>query len=188
MTTNNMFSFQDKQAILKFVRSVIKSRLDGTEKPELAAKIPGIKNPGACFVTLHTADNMLRGCIGNIAATENLGANLEHNAVNAAFLDPRFPAVASVDELNTLKIEVSVLTPMRDISSADEFIPGQHGIVLMLHGRSAVFLPQVAPEQGWDRETTLRHLSMKAGLPSDAWQNASARFRVFEALVFAEDK
>lgn len=188
MTVNNMFSPKDKQAILTFVRSVIECRLTGAKTPELPAGIPGANSPGACFVTLHTADNMLRGCIGNIAAMENLGANLEHNAVNAAFLDPRFPAVASTAELNTLKIEVSVLTPMEDIASADEFIPGQHGIVLMLHGRSAVFLPQVAPEQGWDRETTLRHLSMKAGLPSDAWQNAAARFRVFEALVFAEDK
>jgi AMMECR1 domain-containing protein len=52
-------------------------------------------------------------------------------------------------------------------------------------GRSAVFLPQVAPEQGWDVETMLSHLSLKAGLPKDAWREG-ARFEVFEAIVFGE--
>ena len=34
-------------------------------------------------------------------------------------------------------------------------------MTLSLRGRMAVFLPQVAPEQGWDLETTLTHLSRK---------------------------
>ena len=48
---------------------------------------------------------------------------------------------------------------------------GKHGMVLSKQGRSAVFLPQVAPEQGWDIDQTLTHLSMKAGLPPDAWKD-----------------
>jgi len=55
-----------------------------------------------------------------------------------------------------------------------------------MRGRSAVFLPQVAPEQGWDIATTLTHLSVKAGLPGDAWMSEAAEFYVFEAIVFAE--
>jgi AMMECR1 domain-containing protein len=42
----------------------------------------------------------------------------------------------------------------------------------------------VAPEQGWDRETTLRHLASKARLPADGWKTAS--FNVYEAIVFTE--
>jgi AMMECR1 domain-containing protein len=49
-----------------------------------------------------------------------------------------------------------------------------------------VFLPQVAPEQGWDLAATLTHLSRKAGLPPDAWKDPRARFTVFEAIVFHE--
>ena len=51
--------------------------------------------------------------------------------------------------------------------------------------RSAVFLPQVAPEQGWGIEETLTNLAMKAGLPPDAWREG-ASFTVFEAIVFHE--
>ena len=53
-------------------------------------------------------------------------------------------------------------------------------------GRSAVFLPQVAPEQGWNLEETLTYLSRKAGLPADAWRAPDAAFTVFEAIVFSE--
>ena len=58
-------------------------------------------------------------------------------------------------------------------------------MTLTKHGRSAVFLPQVAPEQGWGIEETLTHLAMKAGLPPDAWREG-ASFTVFEAVVFHE--
>jgi len=54
-------------------------------------------------------------------------------------------------------------------------------------GRGAVFLPQVATEQGWTLEETLTHLSLKAGLPPDAWREGAA-FTVFEAIVFSEDR
>ena len=58
-------------------------------------------------------------------------------------------------------------------------------MVLSKQGSSAVFLPQVAPEQGWDLPTTLTHLSMKAGLRPDDWKDG-ASYLVFEAIVFGE--
>ena len=63
---------------------------------------------------------------------------------------------------------------------------GRHGMVLELGNRSAVFLPQVAPEQGWDLPATLTQLARKAGLPADAWRDPRAKFTVFEAIVFHE--
>ncbi|MPM62885.1 hypothetical protein SDC9_109763 [bioreactor metagenome] len=58
-------------------------------------------------------------------------------------------------------------------------------MTLSKHGRSAVFLPQVAPEQNWDLPTTLTHLAMKAGLGPDDWREG-AQFTVFEAVVCHE--
>ena len=49
--------------------------------------------------------------------------------------------------------------------------------------RSAVFLPQVAPEQGWDVQTMLTHLSLKAGLGPVDWKSG-ASFETFRAQVF----
>jgi len=183
---NAMFNLEQKRILLHLAREVMASRLRHHPAPPVPDDIPGLEQIGSCFVTLHTAEGELRGCIGNISATEALGENIRHNAANAAYGDPRFRPVATLHELDALVVEISVLTPMVEIDSAENFEVGKHGIVLMLLGRSAVFLPQVAPEQGWDRKATLEYLGLKAGLPREAWLDPRARFFVFEAIVFSE--
>lgn len=181
-----VFNDEQKKAILRFVRETIAARFGRPLRPGLDGMGGMMNRTGACFVTLETGpEHRLRGCIGNIAAMEPLIKNLERNALNAAFHDPRFPPLEE-HELDEIEIDVSVLTPMTPIASPDDFIVGEHGIVLEYLGRHAVFLPQVAPEQGWNREQTLSHLSAKAGLPSDAWRRPGAKFQVFTAIVFGE--
>ncbi len=179
------FTCENKQEILAFARAVIASKFDNTKVKTLSAMDGKMAETGSCFVTLHKAGGALRGCIGNIIAFEPLGENLKHNALNAAFGDPRFPRVVE-EELADLELEVSILTPPRPIVSPDDFIIGEHGIILRCRGRSAVFLPQVAPEQRWDREETLTNLCYKAGLPFKAWQSGDAELSVFTAIVFSE--
>ena len=91
------------------------------------------------------------------------------------------------EEAAAIDIEISILTPPRPVGSWKDIVIGKHGMVLSKAGRSAVSLPQVAPEQGWDIDETLTHLSMKAGLPSDAWREG-ADYLVFEAQVIHEKK
>ena len=68
--------------------------------------------------------------------------------------------------------------------SFDVIEPGRDGVLLEKGPRKAVFLPQVATEQGWGRRELLEHLALKAGLPRDGWRDAS--FSVFRAEVFGE--
>lgn len=138
------------------------------------------ENRGA-FVTLHL-DGALRGCIGRITSDKPLAVTIADCGRSAAVRDPRFAPV-SPDELPFLALEVSVLTPLREVAGPDEIELGRHGILLDADGRQAVFLPQVPGEQGWDLETTLRQLAGKAGLSPEAWRKG-ARFQVFEAEVF----
>lgn len=187
MNENEFYTHEEKILMLRLARSAMESVLKKEKVPGTSKAPEKFHETASCFVTLHTTpDRNLRGCIGNIGGFEPLALNIVHNAVNAAFRDPRFQPVSSLEELKTLEIEISVLTPPQDIISPDEFIIGKHGIILLKNGRSAVFLPQVAPEQGWDKETTLSHLSMKAGLSHDAWKEKDASFKVFSAIVFSE--
>lgn len=179
------FTPEEKRKILAFVRKTIAAEFEGKNVRPLSGMNGKMKETGSCFVTLHNSQGGLRGCIGNIAAFEPLGKNIAANALNAAFRDPRFPRLLP-EELADLEIEVSILTPARPIASPEEFVIGEHGIILQCRGRSAVFLPQVAPEQGWDREATLTHLCYKAGLPFRAWQSEDAKLSVFTAIVFSE--
>ena len=137
----------------------------------------------ATFVTL-TIRGRLRGCIGDIIPQRPLWDSVTARAMSAAFDDHRFSKLTR-EELDKVDIEVSVLTPPGPIASPREIVIGRHGVILQKNGRGAVFLPQVAPEQGWDVPTMLTHLSLKAGLPPDAWQEG-CQFFAFTAQIFRE--
>ena len=89
-------------------------------------------------------------------------------------------------EVRDITIEISVLSQMKKINGPDEFIVGKEGILIRKGSASAVFLPQVATEQGWDRAETLCQLCRKAGLFPDAWKDDDMEFFVFTANVFHE--
>ncbi len=177
------FSPQERRRILAFVRDVIGRNLAGAELPEVP-ELPRLMQPGACFVTLKE-EGELRGCIGNLDAFEPLGENLIRNAVNASEQDPRFPPL-DPEELMFVTLELSILSAPEPIASPEDFTVGLDGVVLSCGSRRAVFLPQVAVEQGWDRETTLFCLAHKAGLEPDAWRRPDCRLSVFRAEVFGE--
>lgn len=146
---------------------------------------PRLKANTATFVTLKIRGD-LRGCIGSLSPVEPLYLSVHHNAVNAAMHDPRFSPVKSA-ELPDITVDVSILSPIRDIPNLDAFKLGQHGIVLGKGLARAVFLPEVAAEQGWTKAETLAHLSQKAGLSADAWR-AGAQIQVFESVVLTMGK
>lgn len=145
---------------------------------------PKLKLQMATFVTLKIQGE-LRGCIGSLAPEESLCLSVHHNAINAAMNDYRFHPVQPV-ELPRLEIHISILSPITDIPSIDAFKLGQQGIILEKGMHRAVFLPEVAIEQGWTKEETLSYLSRKAGLPSDAWRK-DTRFKVFESVGISMD-
>jgi len=139
------------------------------------------------FVTLkHRANGALRGCIGNIIGAAPLYELVRRLARESAFHDPRFSPVR-LAELPYLRIEISVLSVPTEIESPNQIVVGRDGVILTCGMHRALFLPQVAPEQGWDRETMLDHLAAKAGLPPKAWKQPNCHFSVFQAQVYEED-
>jgi AmmeMemoRadiSam system protein B/AmmeMemoRadiSam system protein A len=139
---------------------------------------------GAAFVTLKK-EGRLRGCIGSLTFTEALVENIINNAYNAARRDPRFPAVTA-KELPAIEVSISCLTRPRRIPHVDAFVVGAHGIVFETGDHRGVFLPQVAPELGWDKETTLEQLAQKAGLAATDWRRRDATFSVFETVAIGQ--
>lgn len=177
----------DCARLLKLARDTIARALESGERAA-AATVPeklteGMKAVRGGFVTLHKRGD-LRGCIGEIVPRREIWQAVREQALNAAFNDPRFPALRK-DELKEIDIEISILTPPRPVGSWREIEIGRHGMVLSKGGRSAVFLPQVAPEQGWGIEDTLTHLAMKAGLGPEDWRDG-ADYLVFEAQIARE--
>jgi AmmeMemoRadiSam system protein B/AmmeMemoRadiSam system protein A len=175
----------EKRVLLELARESIRGHLS-SRKTSLPDDLPDrLRREQGVFVTLRSQGH-LRGCIGHMADDTPVSQLVAAMALQAAFNDMRFPHV-ELDELPEIEIEISLLTPLRRIGSPAAIEVGRDGVLLRKEGRSAVFLPQVATEQGWDRDTMLTHLCRKAGLPPNAWQEKCDLF-VFQAEVFSESE
>ncbi len=175
----------EKKALLVFARKAIQQKIT-TQMVPLARNLPArMLFPQGAFVTLRK-DGELRGCIGHIAPDYELGKTIGAMAIHAAFNDPRFTALQK-SELNHIEIEISVLSPMKSIKNYEEIVLGRDGALLTKGSHSAVFLPQVATENNWNRSEMLDHLCNKAGLPTGCWKR-DADFKVFQADVFSESQ
>ncbi len=176
-------SDRDKRQMLQWVRQVITGAL-GEEippKPDFSSY-----PPCGAFVTIHKA-GQLRGCIGYTIAEDPLETTLEDAARSAAFRDPRFPPLGQ-EELELIDLEISLLTPPEEIDSPDELEMGVHGALIRAGFHSGLFLPQVATEQGWEREEFMDHLCLKAGLPRNHWRKGEYRLFRFSAIIISEKK
>jgi len=175
----------DKKKLLAFARETL-SRLFLTDTVPLARGFNStLQQPRGAFVTLKKK-GALRGCIGRIIGDEPLGKIVGAMAIQAAFNDSRFRPLTA-DELNDIEIEISVLTPMKQVGGAADVVIGRDGVLLSKDGHHAVFLPQVAPEQGWNSKELLDNLCLKAGLETGCWKQG-AQFSTFQAVVFSESQ
>ncbi|MBP5300889.1 MAG: AmmeMemoRadiSam system protein B [Victivallales bacterium] len=175
---------EQQDYLLKLARETIGAVADGRECLPAVPPADGLLAPAAVFVTLHK-HGKLRGCIGTISAQMPLYKAVVNYSKLAAFEDPRFPPVTK-EELPELQIEISVLSPMRKISSPGEIMPGRHGVTVRQGFRHGLFLPQVW-EQLPDLESFMGYLcAEKAGLDWDAWKNPKTELKVFTVFAFEE--
>jgi AmmeMemoRadiSam system protein A len=176
---------RDKRDLLSIARRTLEYYIPNRELPKIdQTKFSKSlqKNCGA-FVTFHKQGN-LRGCIGRFDAVEPLFKVVQEMAVASATQDYRFTPVQQ-NEIKELEIEISVLTPLQRINSADEFILGKHGIYIKKGSRTGTFLPQVATETGWTKEEFLGHCAQdKAGIGWNGWKDSE--LYVYEAIIFSE--
>ncbi len=173
-----------RQKILNLARRTIAAHLEGRPEPPLEAAEKALGQNQGAFVTLHRQE-ALRGCIGQFEGQGALARTIQDMALSAAFRDPRFSPLSSFEELEECDIEVSVLSPLKE-SRPEEVEVGRHGVYIVKGFNRGVLLPQVAVEQGWDREAFLDHTCLKAGLSPGCWRDPEAQILTFEAEVFGE--
>ena len=175
---------QEKVILLATARAAMRQHL-GLGQARHPEPTETLRQKGGAFVTLHSSEGRLRGCIGQTVASDPLIDTVRKVAVSSAFHDPRFPPVTA-DELEGLELEISVLSPLRRIADIGEIEVGRNGILLRQGVHSGLLLPQVATENGWDRETFLDHTCLKAGLSPGCWRAERTHIETFAAIVFNE--
>ncbi len=189
------FSEEQGQALVQLARKTIQERLgiQSEEGESLSQTLTedAFQAKRGVFVTLNKKGR-LRGCIGCLEARESVLDGVRHNAINAAFRDPRFTPVAR-SEMDDMDIEISILTDPMPLEYTDykdllaKLRPGIDGVIIRLGYAGATFLPQV-----WDqlpkKEEFLAHLCAKAGLPSDEWKQGNLEVSTYQVQYFEEPK
>jgi AmmeMemoRadiSam system protein B/AmmeMemoRadiSam system protein A len=174
-------SEQEKEELLRLAYSTVNLYIKENKLPEYKPQSANLLRNCGAFVTLKK-HGMLRGCIGFIEPVLPLHQAVMQASIYAACKDSRFTPVTQ-DELEDIRVQISVLTPLEKISDPNSVMVGKHGLVIAKDGKRGLLLPQVAVEQNWTRETFLERTCLKAGLPRTAWRNGAEIF-VFEAIVF----
>ncbi|HEY2108270.1 MAG TPA: AmmeMemoRadiSam system protein A [Candidatus Acidoferrales bacterium] len=172
-----------KQALLDVARRAV---ILAVERRELLENLPddeALRQLASAFVTLHRMGR-LRGCVGQLASKDPLVSVVAYCAMAAALDDPRFAPMTS-PELEGLAIEISVLSPLVEISS-EQIEPGKHGLMITRGGRRGVLLPQVAEQFGWTAERFLEETCLKADLERDDWKQPGTVVQGFTAEIFSE--
>jgi len=183
-----MISPSEGKILLKLARDSIATKFSGNI-PELK-DYEKFSDKQGVFVTIHK-DSELRGCIGYPEPVMPLNEAIINAARAAGFEDPRFSPLKK-EELDTIKIEISVLTVpiLLEVKIPDEFLKkikiGRDGLIIRAEYSSGLLLPQVPVEHKWDVKEYLFHLSMKAGLQPDAWTDLSNKIYSFQAQIFSE--
>ncbi len=178
---------QAAERLIRLASRAIREGLhaDHPGDPDLAGCPPELLAYRACFVTLSSRAEGLRGCRGVLEARRSLAAEAWHNAFASAFDDPRFAPVER-GELEQLEIGISVLGPLQPVSVGSEqellalLMPGQDGLVLAWRNRRATFLPKVWEALPEPRDF-LHQLKIKAGLPADFW-SAEIQLQQYSAV------
>ncbi|MDZ7850924.1 MAG: AmmeMemoRadiSam system protein A [Halodesulfurarchaeum sp.] len=168
-------------------RSVVEAVVETGVKPKRPEPVdPVFQIDRGAFVTLKQADK-LRGCIGRPTPEQPALKAIRAAAADAATADPRFQPVQP-RELPRVRVEVSVLTPPRQLDAPNpELVTvGKDGLIVSGRGNGGLLLPQVPVEQDWDAKTFLAQTCRKAGLPADCWRESDVSIQRFSAQIFEE--
>ena len=188
-------NLDEGRTLVHLARRAITSYLENKQiirsPQEISEKL---QRKSGVFVTLNTIKPVrdLRGCIGFPYPSDQLASATIKAAVYAATDDPRFPPVSLDEFMDSVVVEVTVLTPPQSLKTHDrtglpEMISvGRHGLIIEGLGSSGLLLPQVATEWGWDASEFLTQCCLKAGLPPDSWLLHGVEVKVFEGEIFGE--
>jgi uncharacterized protein (TIGR00296 family) len=186
---------EDGQFLVKLARRAAATYLEAGKVISVPESVASeLREKCGVFVTLNKIEGgkkELRGCIGLPYPTSLLAAAVIESAISSATQDPRFPSV-SLDELDHIVFEVSVLTPPELVEAGKpteypaKIRVGKDGLIVERGYHKGLLLPQVPVEWDWDEEQFLCQCCLKAGLPPDCWLLNDTKIHRFSCILAQE--
>lgn len=183
MKYKNLLLKLARESINYFVRYKKEIQINLDEIPKELQELRGV------FVSIYK-NNELRGCIGFPYPIYPLALAVI-KAAKEACRDPRFEELKE-EELNEIRIEVSVLSEMKRIDSKvksrEEIIRllnKNKGYMIVRGINSGLFLPQVWEKIKNEKEF-IENLCYKAGLDKNCWLDKNTEIYEFEAEIIKD--
>ncbi len=177
-----MLTQEEKETLLSLTRTYLRDTLIHGQKEPIRSTLNGLQRSGGVFVTL-IKQGQLRGCIGRLNSEKPIYSCVQELVLSAALNDSRFTPV-SIEELESLSIEISLLSPFEKVLDQESIHIGTHGLYFLYQNYSGLLLPQVAIKQGWDVDAFLSQITRKAGVPSISWSQGD--LFIFTAEIIKE--
>lgn len=170
--------------LVDFAKRTIEAKVKNTSLPTFEHSDIIFNNRTGLFVSLKK-NGKLRGSIGHISETNiPIKELVAQMAVAVAKDDYRFPPVQEA-EFDQIKVTISILDPLKQISKLEEIRVGEHGVYLKQDNKAGVFLPQVWQEMP-DFDKFMEELcSQKAGLEKSCYKDKKTQIYIFTAQVFS---
>ena len=182
---NSYFNAEEETQLLHIAKLAVHDAIKKNEKVSLdSIKIlPKLQEQLGAFVTLYK-NGALRGCIGRFEPDQPLHDVIVDMSISSALHDTRFNKV-SINELEELTFEISVLTPRKKINSLGEIIIGKHGIYVQYGSKNGTYLPHVATQMNWNVKEFVEHCALeKAGVSKENLKDLEVF--VYEAIVLRD--
>lgn len=172
---------KDQMELLALARNALQTALQ-IPSPSIQTQVR--KNRGL-FTTIWFGKE-IRGCIGTPYPDLNksLEETVQEFTLLAALEDPRFLPVTK-EILPQVEIEISILTSPQPIKP-NQIQIGTHGLIITHGEQAGLLLPQIPLEYGWDINTYLEQLCIKADLSPETWKR-EAVLTAFETQIFREN-
>ena len=188
-------SLEEGEFLVRLARKAVKEYLETRSQMKVPEDISQkLSQPCGVFVTINSikfGEKKLRGCIGYPYPTVPLIQAVIESAINSATQDPRFYPI-SLDELESVVFEVSVLTPPQiiEVEKTSQYSSkikvGEDGLIVEKNVFKGLLLPQVPIEWKWDNEEFLCQCCIKAGLPPDCWLLKDTKIYKFSCVIAQE--
>ncbi|MEM2924581.1 MAG: TIGR00296 family protein [Methanocellales archaeon] len=98
--------------------------------------------------------------------------------------------INGIETLDGMDVEVSIIGSIEPFegydraSLPDQIKIGEDGVLIERGFHRALYLPQIAVENGWDGSDFLSECCVKAGLMPDAWLDRDTKLYKFKVKVF----
>lgn len=190
-----MLSDEEAEFLVRVARDAIEKYVRDGVRIRPSCSYPALEEKRGVFVTINRligGRKELRGCIGFPEPFDTLLNHTVEAAIAAATEDPRFYPLGK-DELDSVLIEVSALTPLERVrvESPREYPNkvkiGRDGLMIRWRFASGLLLPQVPKEFGWDEVEFLSQTCIKAGASPDCWLTEDAEVYRFQAEILEEE-